>query len=81
MLGLGETNAEVQSVMRDLQGHNVSILTLGQYLRPSPKHLPIVRYVPVEEFAELRGDGIAMGFAHVEAGPLVRSSYHADGAL
>jgi len=61
MLGLGETNAEVQSVMRDLQGHNVSILTLGQYLRPSPKHLPIVRYVPVEEFAELRGDGLPWG--------------------
>ena len=81
MLGLGETNAEVQSVMRDLQAHNVDILTLGQYLRPSPKHLPIVRYVPVEEFAELRREGIAMGFAHVEAGPLVRSSYHADGAL
>lgn len=81
MLGLGETNSEVHSVMRDLQGHNVTILTLGQYLRPSPKHLPIVRYVPMEQFAELRRDGIAMGFAHVEAGPLVRSSYHADGAL
>jgi lipoic acid synthetase len=81
MLGLGETNAEVLSVMRDLHAHNVDILTLGQYLRPSQKHLPILRYVPVEEFAELRREGIAMGFAHVEAGPLVRSSYHADGAL
>jgi lipoic acid synthetase len=67
--------------MRDLHAHNVDILTLGQYLRPSQKHLPIIRYVPVDEFAELRRDGLAMGFAHVEAGPLVRSSYHADGAL
>jgi lipoic acid synthetase len=81
MLGLGETNAEVLSVMRDLHEHNVDILTLGQYLRPSQKHLPILRYVPVEEFAELRREGISMGFAHIEAGPLVRSSYHADGAL
>ena len=81
MLGLGETNAEVLSVMRDLHAHNVDIFTLGQYLRPSQKHLPILRYVPVEEFAELRREGMAMGFAHVEAGPLVRSSYHADGAL
>jgi lipoic acid synthetase len=81
MLGLGETNTEVLSVMRDLHAHNVDIFTLGQYLRPSQKHLPIMRYVPVEEFGELRSAGIAMGFAHVEAGPLVRSSYHADGAL
>ena len=81
MLGLGETNAEVLSVMRDLHAHNVDILTMGQYLRPSQKHLPIIRYVPVDEFAEFRREGLAMGFAHVEAGPLVRSSYHADGAL
>lgn len=81
MLGLGETHDEVLSVMRDLQAHSVDILTLGQYLRPSPKHLPILRYVPVDEFAEFRNAGIAMGFSHVEAGPLVRSSYHADGAL
>ena len=81
MLGLGETNAEVLSVMRDLHAHRVDILTLGQYLRPSPKHLPILRYVPVEEFAELKREALGMGFAHVEAGPLVRSSYHADGAL
>ena len=64
--------------MRDLQQHNVDILTLGQYLRPSPKHLPIIRYVPQSEFDELRDAGLRMGFAHVEAGPLVRSSYHAD---
>jgi lipoyl synthase len=77
MLGLGETNAEVLEVMRDLRQHRVDILTLGQYLSPSPKHLPILRYVPVEEFAELRRAGYEMGFAHVESGPLVRSSYHA----
>jgi lipoyl synthase len=77
MLGLGETAAEVLAVMRDLRAHGVDILTLGQYLRPSPQHLPIVRYVPPAEFDELRRAGDAMGFAHVEAGPLVRSSYHA----
>jgi lipoic acid synthetase len=78
MLGLGETRDEVIQVMRDLAAHGVDILTLGQYLRPSPKHLPIVRYVPPEEFAEYRAFGRELGFAHVEAGPLVRSSYHAD---
>ncbi len=81
MLGLGETPDEVVSVMRDLHAHRVDILTMGQYLRPSAKHLPILRYVPVEEFAEFKRLGREMGFAHVEAGPLVRSSYHADGAL
>jgi lipoic acid synthetase len=81
MLGLGETTEEVISVMRDLHAHRVDILTLGQYLRPSPKHLPILRYVPVDEFAEFKRLGRDMGFAHVEAGPLVRSSYHADGAF
>jgi lipoic acid synthetase len=77
MLGLGESGEETLSVMRDLRAHGVDILTLGQYLRPSPKHLPIVRYVPPAEFDELRRAGEAMGFGHVEAGPLVRSSYHA----
>jgi len=81
MLGLGETTAEVLSVMRDLREHGVDILTLGQYLRPSPKHLPIVRYVPPAEFAEFRRAGEALGFEHVEAGPLVRSSYHAADSL
>ncbi len=80
MLGLGETMDEVRGVMRDLQAHSVDILTLGQYLRPSPKHLPIVRYVAPGEFAGLRQEGLAMGFGHVEAGPLVRSSYHASEA-
>ena len=77
MLGLGETEAETLGVMRDLRAHHVEILTLGQYLRPSPKHLPIVRYVPPAEFDELRRAGLEMGFRHVESGPLVRSSYHA----
>lgn len=81
MLGLGETLDEVVGVMRDLHAHNVDILTLGQYLRPSAKHLPIIRYVPVEEFEQLKRAGYEMGFEHVEAGPLVRSSYHADAAL
>jgi lipoic acid synthetase len=80
MLGLGETSEEVLKVMRDLQAHHVDILTLGQYLRPSMKHLPIIRYIPQEEFDEYKRAGLRMGFAHVEAGPLVRSSYHADGA-
>jgi lipoic acid synthetase len=78
MLGLGELPEEVLQVMRDLRAHRVDILTLGQYLRPSPKHLPIVRYIPPAEFEELRRAGMEMGFPHVEAGPLVRSSYHAD---
>jgi lipoyl synthase len=78
MLGLGETETEVINVMRDLRRHDVDILTLGQYLRPSQKHLPILRYVLQEEFNELKKAGYEMGFAHVEAGPLVRSSYHAD---
>jgi len=81
MLGLGETLEEVHTVMRDLRASNVDILTLGQYLRPSPKHLPIIRYVSVEEFAELKRMGLEMGFRHVESGPLVRSSYHAADAV
>jgi lipoic acid synthetase len=78
MLGLGENPDEVVQVLRDLRAHRVDIITLGQYLRPSPKHLPIVRYIAPEEFAEYRKIGAEIGFAHVEAGPLVRSSYHAD---
>ena len=77
MLGLGETMDEVLQVMRDLRAHDVDILTIGQYLRPSPKHLPIVRYVTPGEFDELKQAGQEMGFGHVESGPLVRSSYHA----
>ena len=81
MLGLGETRDEVSRVMKELRAHGVGILTLGQYLRPSPRHLPVLAYIPPEEFAEYRWMGIEMGFSHVEAGPLVRSSYHADAAL
>ncbi len=81
MLGLGETIDEVLAVMRDLRGSKVDILTLGQYLRPSPKHLPIIRYVPMDEFTELKRRGYEMGFRHVESGPLVRSSYHAADAV
>jgi lipoic acid synthetase len=80
MLGLGERMDEVLDVIRDLRAHQVDILTLGQYLRPSPKHLPIVRYVTPQEFAELKRAGYEMGFGHVESGPLVRSSYHASDA-
>jgi lipoic acid synthetase len=81
MLGLGENNDEVLQVMRDLRAHEVDILTLGQYLRPSQKHLPIIRYVPQDEFDELKRLGYEMGFSHVESGPLVRSSYHASDAV
>jgi lipoic acid synthetase len=81
MLGLGENQSEVLQVMRDLRAHRVDILTLGQYLRPSPKHLPVVRYVPPAEFDELREAGKEMGFGHVQSGPLVRSSYHAADAV
>lgn|SRR5579885_1068087 len=77
MLGLGEEIAELLGVMRDLRSIECDILTLGQYLRPSKDHLPVERYVTPEEFAELRREGLAMGFRHVESGPLVRSSYHA----
>ncbi len=77
MVGLGETEEEVLAVMRDLAGRGVDILTIGQYLRPSPRHLPIVRYYLPAEFEAFRRAGYDLGFAHVEAGPLVRSSYHA----
>jgi lipoic acid synthetase len=81
MLGLGETIDEVLAVMQDLRASQVDILTLGQYLRPSPKHLPIIRYVTMDEFADLKRRGYEMGFRHVESGPLVRSSYHAADAV
>ena len=78
MLGLGETKEEVIVVMRDLADRKVDILTLGQYLQPSKQHMPIDRYVPLEEFAELKQIGMELGFRWVESGPLVRSSYNAD---
>lgn len=77
MLGLGETNDEVLAVVRDLRAHGCDILTLGQYLRPSPNELSVQRYVPPSEFAELKTEAMKLGFRHVESGPLVRSSYHA----
>jgi lipoic acid synthetase len=77
ILGMGETNDEVLATMRDLRAVGVDILTLGQYLRPSSRHIPLDRYVTPDEFAMLREAGRAMGFRHVESGPLVRSSYHA----
>ncbi|MGH7326415.1 MAG: lipoyl synthase [Candidatus Rokuibacteriota bacterium] len=77
ILGLGETGEELVATMRDLRDADVAILTLGQYLRPSPQHLPVVKYYHPDEFADLARVGRQLGFAHVEAGPLVRSSYHA----
>lgn len=78
MLGLGETTEQVLGTMRDLAGVGVEVLNLGQYLRPSKRHLPVMRWVPPEEFDYLKEEGEKMGFKHVEAGPLVRSSYRAD---
>ncbi len=77
MLGLGETLDEVRAVMRDLREWDVDILTIGQYLQPSRRHLPIERYYTLEEFAELKAYGLEIGFKWVESAPLVRSSYHA----
>jgi lipoic acid synthetase len=77
MVGLGETIEEVKAVMRDQHGWGVDILTIGQYLQPSKKHLPIRRYYTLEEFDELKTFGMEIGFQWVESGPLVRSSYHA----
>ena len=81
MLGLGENPDEAELVIRDLRAHQVDILTIGQYLRPSPKHLPIIRYVPQIEFDGFKRLGYQLGFSHVESGPLVRSSYHASDAV
>ena len=78
MLGLGETLDEVQATMRDLRSWGVDILTIGQYLQPSNKHLPIERYYTPDEFADLKAYGLGIGFRWVESGPLVRSSYHAE---
>jgi len=77
MLGLGETPDEVREVMRDLLGHGVSMLTLGQYLRPSSAHLPVVEFVEPAVFATLSREGYSMGFSAVASAPFVRSSYHA----
>jgi lipoic acid synthetase len=79
MLGLGETRDEIEDVLRDVAGLGVDIVTLGQYLSPSKEHLPIERYAHPTEFAELESYARSLGITHVVSGPLVRSSYHADG--
>ena len=78
MLGLGEERDEVSELLADLRRSHVDLLTVGQYLRPSDKHLPVARYVRPEEFDEIREEALSLGFRHVESGPMVRSSYHAD---
>jgi lipoic acid synthetase len=78
MLGLGETTQQVLDTMQDLVDAGVEVLNLGQYLRPSKRHLPVMRWVHPDEFDMLAEKGEEMGFKHVEAGPLVRSSYRAD---
>ena len=78
MLGLGESEVEIERVMRDLRAHGVEMLTLGQYLQPGPHHLPVARYVTPEEFRRLAALGRDMGFRSVASGPMVRSSYHAE---
>jgi lipoic acid synthetase len=78
MVGLGETDEEVYDLMNDLNNVNCDIITIGQYLRPTKQHLPVQRYVHPDQFKEYKRIGLEMGFRHVESGPLVRSSYHAD---
>ena len=78
MVGLGETKEEILETMDDLRAHNVDIMTIGQYLQPSKAHLPVDKYYSPQEFAELKEIAMTKGFSHCEAGPLVRSSYHAD---
>jgi len=81
MLGLGETPEEIRSTIADVREAGVEILTLGQYLQPTPKHLPVDRWVHPDEFASYRELALSLGFAHCQAGPLVRSSYHAHEAV
>jgi len=78
MLGLGETLEQVQATLRDLRDHDVDMVTIGQYLQPSPAHHPVLRYWTPEEFKALETFGMGLGFSHVASGPMVRSSYHAD---
>jgi lipoic acid synthetase len=78
ILGMGETLDEARDVMRDLRAVNCDIITIGQYLQPTREHLPVARFYDPSEFALLKEEGLAMGFSHVESGPLVRSSYHAE---
>ena len=78
MLGLGETKEEVLETMDDLRSAGVSVMTLGQYLQPTKKHLPVENFITPEQFKEYETIGLSKGFRHVESGPLVRSSYHAE---
>ncbi|WP_103074882.1 lipoyl synthase [Solilutibacter silvestris] len=78
MLGLGETQEQVEATLRDLRAHDVDMITIGQYLQPSPAHHPVLRYWTPEEFKAFEDYGMALGFEHVASGPMVRSSYHAD---
>jgi len=78
IVGMGETNEEVRGVMRDLRAVGCDIMTIGQYLRPTKQHLPVARYYHPDEFAAFKAEGLSLGFSHVESGPLVRSSYHAE---
>jgi lipoic acid synthetase len=78
MLGLGETDEEIIETISDLRSVNVDILTIGQYLQPTAKHLPIAEFVTPERFDKYKEIGLEMGFRYVESGPLVRSSYHAE---
>lgn len=78
MVGLGETAGELRAAMADLVTAGCDILTIGQYLQPTPKHLPVIRFYPPDEFSSLKEDGLRLGFRHVESGPMVRSSYHAE---
>jgi lipoic acid synthetase len=78
MVGLGETDEEIKEVMRDLRDHEVDMITIGQYLQPSAHHLPVLRYVHPDAFAELEREASRLGFTHAAVGPMVRSSYHAD---
>ena len=78
MLGLGETDEEVLETMQDLRTVEVDVLTLGQYLQPTPKHAPVKDFITPEKFQEYKKIGLEMGYKFVESGPLVRSSYHAE---
>ena len=78
MVGLGETDEEIQQVMRDLCAVDCDVLTIGQYLQPTRQHLPVQRFVPPQVFRRLRDDALALGFRYCESGQLVRSSYHAE---
>ena len=78
MVGLGETKDEVVEAMHDLRNVGVSIMTIGQYLQPSKKHLPVVDFITPDQFLEYKNIGLSLGFKHVESSPLVRSSYRAE---